>query len=358
MNTSPASPDAPADEGLPFIQRLSNVARYEGGRVVILDRRVYPASVEFVTCADYGAVARAIGEMVTQSYGPWVAASYGMVSAARSAQAMSHTDAQAELRRAAEVLSHARPTTSGGMTRSINRIRDFALGKLAEDREHLEAATLAFVESTLQARYREDRAICSHAVDLLPDPATILTQCYAETLIGFVLLISQERGKEISLICPETRPYLQGARLTAAAAHDLGIPTTVITDNMPAYVLSKGTIDAFVCAADVVTLDGHAVNKVGTFQIALAAHYHKVPFYVVRNPSAANPTIATVEIEERDPEESLHAMGVRTAPRGVSGYYPAFDITPPHLISAVCTSRGVFSPYDLRKGFGPDVQAH
>ena len=95
------------------------------------------------------------------------------------------------------------------------------------------------------------------------------------------------------------------------------------------------------------------MNKVGTFQIALTAHYHKVPFYVVRNPSAANPTMATVEIEERDPEESLHAMGIRTAPEGVSGYYPAFDITPPHLISAVCTSKGVFSPYDLRNTFGP-----
>lgn len=358
MSTSPMSPNTPADEGLPFIQQLSNVARYEDGRVVILDRRVYPAKVEFVTCGDYHAVARAIAEMVTQSYGPWVAASYAMVSAARSAEAMSPADARAELTRAAEVLSHARPTTSGGMKRSINRILEFALARVEEGQDDLETATLGFVDSTLQARYREDRAICSHAVDLLPDPATILTQCYAETLIGFVLLVSQERGKEISLICPETRPYLQGARLTAAAAHDLGIPTTVITDNMPAYVLSKGSVDAFVCAADVVTLDGHAVNKVGTFQIALAAHYHKVPFYVVRNPSAANPTIGTVEIEERDPEESLHAMGTRTAPEGVSGYYPAFDITPPHLISAVCTSRGIFSPYDLRNEFGPAARAH
>lgn len=339
------------DKGLPFIQQLKNVARYENGRVLILDRRVYPAKIEFVVCEDYNAVAKAIAEMVTQSYGPWVASSYGMVNAARKVKKLKKKQAQEELKHAAYILSHARPTTSGGMVKTVNRILDFTLNQLAESDGDLEESTLKFVNSTLEARYEEDRTICTNVVDLLPDPATILTQCYAETLIGFVLLVSLERGKKISLICPETRPFLQGARLTASAAIDLGIPTTVITDNMPAYVLSQGKVDAFVCSADVVTLDGYAVNKVGTFQIALAAHYHKVPFYVVRNPSLNNPTISTVEIEERDPNETLSAMGIRTTKESVQGYYPAFDITPPHLISAVCTSKGVFSPFDLNNHF-------
>lgn len=341
-----------ADKGLPFIQQLKNVARYEDGKIVILDRRVYPGKIEFVECEDYNAVAKAIFDMVTQSYGPWVAASYGMVNAARRAKNLPNTKAQEELKRAAHVLSHARPTTSGGMAKTVNRILDFSMQQLESGGDDLETATLRFVDESLEARYVEDRAICTSAVNLLPDPAVVLTQCYAETLIGFVLLISLERGKKISLICPETRPYLQGARLTASAAYDLGVPTTVITDNMPAFVLSQGKVNAFICAADVVTLDGYAVNKVGTFQIALAAHYHKVPFYVVRNPSVSNPIISTVEIEERDPEEVLYAMGVRTAKEGVHGYYPAFDITPPHLISAVCTSKGAFSPYDLKNYFG------
>jgi methylthioribose-1-phosphate isomerase len=121
---------------------------------------------------------------------------------------------------------------------------------------------------------------------------------------------------------------------------------------MPAYILSKGKVNAFICAADVITLDGYVVNKIGTFQIALAAHYHKVPFYVTRNPGKDNPTIDTVEIEERKPEETLYAMGVRTAKQGVNGYYPAFDITPPSLVSAVITSKGIFSPFDLQNNFG------
>jgi methylthioribose-1-phosphate isomerase len=210
---------------------------------------------------------------------------------------------------------------------------------------------LDHVDATMNARYEEDRKIGTFAASLLPDDAVVLTQCYAETLIGFVLLVSLEQGKKISLICPETRPYLQGARLTESAALDLGVPVTVITDNMPAYVLSQGKVDAFICAADVVTMDGYVVNKIGTSQIALAANYYKVPFYVTRNPSLDNPTIDSVKIEERDPDETLHAMGQRTTKQGVKGYYPAFDITAPHLVSAIVTSKGVFSPNDLRNHF-------
>jgi methylthioribose-1-phosphate isomerase len=203
----------------------------------------------------------------------------------------------------------------------------------------------------VDAIYERSRKIGANVVDLLPDRVTILTQCFAEWLIGFTLLVCQERGKEVSLICPETRPYLQGARLTASVAQDMGVPVTVVTDNMPGYLLSQGIPDAFICAADVVTLDGHVVNKIGTYQIALAAHANRVPFYVTSTPSPDNPTIDTVEIEERDPKEVLQAMGVRTAKEGVKGYYPAFDITPPELVSAVVTAKGVFSPYDLVRNF-------
>ena len=339
-----------ADKGLPFLQKLHNVARYEDGKVIILDRRIYPAKIEFVECEHYNDVAQAIHDMVTQSYGPWVASAYGMVIAGRIAKELSKEKAEEELKKAAHTLTHARPTTSQGMVRSINKILDCGLKALDEGKD-VEQALLEFVNQTMENRYQEDRKIATYAVDLLPDPATVLTQCYAETLIGFVLLVSLEKGKKISLICPETRPYLQGARLTASMSYDLGVPTTVITDNMPAFVLSQGNVDAFICAADVVTMDGYVVNKIGTSQIALAAHYYNVPFYVIRNPSLSNPTIDTVKIEERNPDETLYAMGQRTAKEGVKGYYPAFDITAPHLVSGVVTSKGVFSPYDLKNHF-------
>jgi methylthioribose-1-phosphate isomerase len=155
------------------------------------------------------------------------------------------------------------------------------------------------------------------------------------------------------LICPETRPFLQGARLTASMAREMDIPVTVVTDNMPAFMMSQGLIDVFACAADVVTLDGYAVNKVGTFQLAIAAHYHKIPCYILRNPSLLEPTIDGVKIEMRDPAESLKVLGTQTVKEGVKGFYPAFDITPPTLISGVVTSSGVFSPFDLKNHFQP-----
>jgi methylthioribose-1-phosphate isomerase len=239
--------------------------------------------------------------MVTQSGGHWLAAALGMVSAARNAKNLPPERTKEELKRAADVLIHARPTTSSNMETHIRRILKTALDALDRG-EDAEAVTYEYVQKNLENRYRNSRTMAMYAVDLFPDEITILTQCYAETLIGYILLVSRERGKKISLICPETRPYLQGARLTASVACDMGVPVTVITDNMPGYILSKGMAQAFISAADVITLDGCVVNKTGTFQIALAAHFHDIPYYALGIPSAGTPTINDVVIEERNPE--------------------------------------------------------
>jgi methylthioribose-1-phosphate isomerase len=340
-----------ADDGLGFLLRYENVARYDDGVVFILDRRVYPAQETFVRCDNYQQVAQAIADMVTQSGGPWLAAALGMVQAARNVLGLPAEQAKAELTRAADVLANARPTTSGHMRVHIQRVLNAACDAV-DAAQDVEQVTYDYVMDLLENRYKQSRKLATFAATLLPDEGTILTQCFAETLIGFTLLVAQEQGKKLSLVCPETRPYLQGARLTASVAYDQGVPVTVISDNMPAYLMSQGQVKAFISAADVITLDGHVVNKVGTFQIAIAAHYHKIPYYVLGTPSVANPTIDTVTIEMRDPEEVLSAMGVRTTKAGVTGLYPAFDITPPHLVSGVVTARGVFSPYNLKESFG------
>jgi methylthioribose-1-phosphate isomerase len=153
---------------------------------------------------------------------------------------------------------------------------------------------------------------------------------------------------------------LQGARLTAASAKEMGIPCTLITDNMPAHLMSRGMLDKFICAADRITLDGHITNKIGTYQIALAARQHGLPFYVLGydGPDPDTQTGADIPIEEREPEEVFFARGVdpetrhparvRTAVEGITGYYPAFDVTPPELITAIVTDRGVFEPGQIR----------
>ena len=158
-----------------------------------------------------------------------------------------------------------------------------------------------------------------------------------------------ERGYDIKLICPETRPYLQGARLTASVACDQGVDVTVITDNMPGYVMKEKKVDLFTSAADAICMDGHIVNKVGTFQIALCAHYHGIPYFVTGAPDKKHETVEGVVIEQRDGELVMEALGVRTTKPGVKGFYPAFDITPPTLVSGVATDKGMFSPYDLAR---------
>jgi len=331
------------DEGMPFLLQYDNVARYDAttNTVVILDRRCYPIRTEFVVCKTVEEVAHAVRDMVTQSLGPYVAVAQGMVLAAHEA----NNDTEF-LKKAAYTLSHARPTTSATMERHVNKMCSVACQAIADGKD-CQAVLSSYVLRWLDTSYESARKSAANVVKLLPDTCRILTQCFADTYIAFTLLLAKQAGKKISLICPETRPFLQGARLTASCAHDLGIPVTVITDNMPAYVMSQGMVDVFICAADIITLDGYVVNKIGTFGIATAAHYHKIPFYCMREPSPLHPRISDVHIEQRDPSESLGFMGVRTAKEGVSGLYPAFDITPPTLVSAVISSRGVFSPFDL-----------
>jgi methylthioribose-1-phosphate isomerase len=149
----------------------------------------------------------------------------------------------------------------------------------------------------------------------------------------------------LRFICTETRPYLQGARLTAETLAEMGVDTTLITDGMGAAVLNSGDVDALVTAGDRVTMDGHVVNKIGTLGLAVAAHAFDVPFYaLVQAPDRLAPTAADVPIEYRSGAEVLSTLGRRTASDRVRGLYPAFDVTPPRFVTSVVTDRGVFAP--------------
>jgi len=131
----------------------------------------------------------------------------------------------------------------------------------------------------------------------------------------------------------------------------MGFDTTVITDNMPAYTMKMKKVDVFTSAADVITMDGHVVNKVSTFQIALAARYWGIPYFTTGTPNAAHPDMSSVEIELRDPSLVTESMGQKHTLAGVKGYYPAFDVTPPKLVDGIVTDKGIFSPYNLKSYF-------
>ena len=342
-----------ADEGLAFLLRYENIAWYDEGTVRILDRRIYPIRVEFVTCHRHEEVAQAIFDMVTQSGGPYTAASMGMALAAYEAMDLPDDQYRDYMEKAAYTLSHARPTTVERMKRVVER----ALGVLDREiangtsRRDMPIKLREDAVARLNDNYSRYDLIAVHLADQIPHNGTVMTQCFAETIIGTLLRECRKRGNQVKMICPETRPYYQGARLTASVACDMGFDTTVITDNMPAYTMKMKKVDVFTSAADVITMDGYVVNKVGTFQIALAARYWGIPYFTTGTPNAAHPNIDSVEIELRDPNLVTESMGAKHTMEGVKGYYPAFDVTPPKLVDGIVTDRGIFSPYDLKSYF-------
>ena len=150
-------------------------------------------------------------------------------------------------------------------------------------------------------RYNRMAKIGSYLVDMFPDNGTVMTHCFAETIVGTMLRECRSRGKNIRLFCPETRPYFQGARLTASVCHDMGFDVTVISDNMPAFVMQNEKVDVFTTAADAICCDGHVVNKVGTFQNAIVAKYMGIPYFVTGAPDQGHETVDSIHIEMRDP---------------------------------------------------------
>ena len=336
------------DKELAYMLQYENIAWYDSGEVRILDRRIYPGRLEFVSCKTHEEVMQAIRDMVTQSAGPYTAAPMGMALAAWECRDLPYDRQMEYLKGAADCISSARPTTRQRLIQVTEACLPVAEQALKEGKP----ADIAIREHVVEAnnvRYSRLGKAAEYLVNMFPENGTVMTQCFAETIVGMMLKECRKRGNQIRLFCPETRPYFQGARLTATVCSQMGFDTTVITDNMPAFVMANEHVDVFTCAADAITCDGYVFNKVGTSQIAICAKHFGIPVFVSGAPDVGHPTYDTVTIEMRDPDFSLQAMGVRTAIEGtgVKGYYPAFDMTPPHLISGIVTEKGIFSPYDL-----------
>lgn len=330
---------------LPTLMRESVTLTPESVR--ILDRRTFPLAVEFVDCADVEAVARAIEDMVTQSGGPYLAASAGLVLAAREADRLAGAEARmAHLQAAAKRLIATRPTN--------NLIRSVLTRMLAEAQESAATDDFSGRIEALMCRLWDERKRFSaqmgrNTADLIGDGETILTHCWGESGVIQTLAHLMQDGKTVSVVCTETRPYLQGSRLTAHSVAEMGIPVTVITDNMGAAAMAAGKVTRLLTAADRVTASGHVVNKVGTLQLAIAAKHYGLPYIaMVGRPDFTAKGPDDVEMEFRDPDETLHCLGHRTATSLATGWYPAFDVTPPELVTRISTGYGVFAPDALR----------
>ncbi|KOV82250.1 s-methyl-5-thioribose-1-phosphate isomerase [Nocardia sp. NRRL S-836] len=322
---------------------LADSVRLTDDGVLILDRREFPFERNWVLCRTVEDVAKAIEDMVTQSSGPYFAVLYGLVLKARTLEHLPFDEARAQLGHAAALLENTRRTNNA--LRKATAVVLAAVDAAQDVTQALQGAR------TGDERYRgKSRALGEHTANLLPDEATVLTHCWADLYLTETVKAAQRQGKRLRFFCTETRPYLQGARLTAETLIEMGVDTTLITDGMGAAVLQSGEVDALVTAADRVTMDGHVVNKVGTLGLAVAAHAFGVPFHAqVQAPDHLAPTTEHVEIEYRDGAEVLRVLGRPSATPRAKGLYPAFDVTPPRFVTDVVTDRGVFGAGELDK---------
>jgi methylthioribose-1-phosphate isomerase len=338
---------------------MLNVAKpieWTDAGVVMLDQRHLPTEVIHYTYTDYREVANAITTMIIRGAPAiGVAAAMGVALGVLHSPARSIDDLRAEFPRICDTLARTRPTAVD-LFWAIERMRSlFAVLSSSNDLAAIKAAMVAEAKKIHLEKLATDEAIGRFGAELMPRDGRVMTQCNAGALatagIGTalgVIRVAVEQGHKLRVLVPETRPYLQGARLTAWELHEAGIPMTLITDNMVGHFMKKGDVGAIVVGADRIAANGDTANKIGTYQIAVMAREHNVPFYVAAPISTFDLTIASgdaIPIEERSSAEVTHIAGVRIAP-DVEAAHPAFDVTPSRFIAAIITEQGVArAPY-------------
>ena len=325
--------------------------------VVMLDQRLLPAQEVRHTYTDYRDVARAIHEMVIRGAPAiGVAAAMGAALGVLHSSALSLEALRTEFAEVCAALAKTRPTAVD-LFWAIERMKR-RFDELTARTSDLAQIRKGMVEEAQQVHAEKkatDEAIGRYGSEFMPREGQVMTQCNAGALatggIGSalgVIRVAVERGKNLHVLVPETRPYLQGARLTAWELYKGGIPLTLITDNMVGHFLKTGKVGAIVTGADRIAANGDTANKIGTYQIAVLAKENNVPFYIAAPVSTFDLSIPDgdhIPIEERSAAEVTHLQGVRIAP-DVPAAHPAFDVTPARYISAIFTERGVArAPY-------------
>ena len=335
---------------------------WKDGAVRLLDQSRLPESVEFLDCLDHQAVAQAIRELkVRGAPAIGVTAAMGVALGAQLVSAVSWNEFEAAVLAICDQLAATRPTAVN-LFWAIERMKR----KLVESRNQPIASIKAALVTESQAILDEDIALCKamgrHGAGLIKDGQTVLTHCNAGALAtaGYgtalgVIRAAWEQGKQIRVIADETRPVLQGARLTAWELMQDKIPVTLITDNMAGALMRKGNIHLCVVGADRIAANGDVANKIGTYSVAVLAKAHKIPFYVAAPYSTIDLKTKSgddIPIEQRNPTEVTSIHGSHpVAPAGVAVYNPAFDVTPAEYITGIITERGVFSPHELARMF-------
>jgi len=324
----------------------------------ILDQSKLPQEQSFIDLVDYQDVALAIKEMqVRGAPAIGIAAAYGIALGAQGIKAANKEEFLVQLNPVMQTLAATRPTAAN-LFQAISRMEKAAIGDnvpeikgaLADEARQIHSEE---VEATKRLSYL--------GAELIQNGFTILTHCNAGPLAtaGYgtalgVIKAAKEQGKGLNVIATETRPLLQGARLTAWELQQEGIPVTLITDSMAGYFMRQGKINCVVVGADRIAANGDVANKIGTYTLAVLAKENNIPFYVAAPTSTIDLSLACgaeIPIEERNPEEVTHIRGIHIAPEGIGVANPAFDITTHNYVSAIITEKGI-----IREPYGEGIQ--
>ena len=335
---------------------MQRTVDYQNNRVILIDQTRIPDELVMLELADCESVADAIATMkVRGAPAIGVAAALGMALAARGSQADSVDALITDLEHAGETLRNTRPTAVN-LSWAVQKVISAAQSATSDGGTvpEIKSAVEECAVSMLAEDEEINRAIGRHGAQLLPDEGHVLTHCNAGALacvsygtaLG-VIRAAVEEGKRIHVFADETRPRLQGMKLTCFELVSDNIPVTLISDSMAGSLMRKGRIDCVVVGADRIAANGDAANKIGTYSVAVLAHHHGIPFYVAAPISTIDFSLASgddIPIEERAHEEVTHINGRRIAPLGVEVVNPSFDVTPAALISAIITENGIAHP--------------
>jgi len=324
--------------------------------VVMIDQRLLPAQEIYPVFKTYEEVAWAIKEMVIRGAPAiGIAAAMGVALGTRDAKTEDANELDQAFDQICDVIGSTRPTAVN-LFWAIDRMRKLyaVLRNQKAPLDEIRSRLIAEAKRMHDEDVEINRAMGRHGAELIPDDATVLTHCNAGALAtaGYgtalgVVRAAVEAGKRVAVYADETRPFLQGARLTAWELNKDGIPVTLITDNMAGHFLKLGDIDCVVVGADRIAANGDVANKIGTYSVAVLAKENDIPFYVAAPISTLDLNIASgdlIPIEERNEREITHVKDVRLAPDGINIANPAFDVTPNRYIAAIITERGVARP--------------
>jgi len=327
--------------------------------VVLLDQRLLPGEERYLTLTSVEDVALAIERLVVRG-APAIAcaAALGCALGAARSEAATADALRVEVEAALARLARTRPTAVN-LFWAIDRMRsrlDALLAGSGGDPVRVRDGLVAEALEILREDVQTNREIGAHGLPLVPDGSRVLTHCNAGALAtaGYGTALGIVRaavgdGRKVTVLADETRPFLQGARLTAWELARDGIPVTVVTDSMAGHLMSRDEVDLVIVGADRVAANGDVANKIGTYTLAVLAHEHGIPFHVAAPLSTVDfdtPDGASIPIEQRSSEEVVELAGVRLVPEGVAARHPAFDVTPARLVSTIVTERGVArAPY-------------